>query len=142
MATLRQVIGAMKKVALKQPIVNECYEGSVYDINAKPTTKYANVIITQQQHSETDTLWIFNFYVFYVDRLVDDLETNRLQVQSIGTQVLSNIFTTLEEEYDWVITNRNYTSFEQRFSDLCAGSYASIRVEVVKDSLCAETYDE
>ena len=142
MATLRQVTNVIKKIAMAQPIVNSSYEGSIYDLNANPSNKYATVVITQQQHTETDNLFVYNFYVFYADRLVDDLEDNRLQVQSVGLQVLSNIFKTIEEDLDWVVTGRNYTTFEQRFTDELAGAYVSVRIETPRDSVCPEYYDE
>lgn len=139
--TLKNVVDIIKHISLTQPNVNGVYEGSVYQINADPSSKYSNVIITQRNHTETEKTFIFNFVIFFCDRLVDDLESNRLQIQSNGISVLSNIFKTLENQYDFEILDKIYTTWSERFKDLCAGAFADVRIEVYKDVLCPELYE-
>lgn len=140
--TLKNVVDIIEYVSLKQPNVRQFAEGSVYDINSNPSNKYANVVLTQKEHTETDQTYTFNFVVFYVDRLVDDMESNKLQIQSHGIDVLSNIFKTLEQEYDFDITNRTYITWTQKFLDECCGAYCNVGIEVYKNVLCPELYDE
>lgn len=139
--TLKNVVNIIKAVSLEQPTVNQFDEGSVYDINSNPSNKYANIVLTQREHTETEKTYIFNFIIFYVDRLVDNLESNRLDIQSAGINVLSNVFNTLEQEYEFEYIEKRYTTFTQRFTDECAGVYCNVRIEVYKDLLCPEIFE-
>ena len=140
--TLKNVVDIIEYVSLQQPNVRQFKEGSVYTINSNPSNKYCNVVLTQRNHTETEQTYIFNFVVFYVDRLTDDLENNKLEAQSAGISTLSNIFRTLEQEYDFEIYDKIYTPFEEKFADSCAGAYANVRIEVYKDLVCPELYEE
>lgn len=139
--TLKNVVDIIKYVSMSQPNVRQFAEGSVYDINSNPSNKYANIVLTQREHFETEQTYTFNFIIFYVDRLVDDIDTNRLQIQSAGISVLSNIFRTLENEYDFEILEKTYTTWTQKFIDECSGVYANVRITVYKDVVCEELYD-
>lgn len=139
--TLKNVVNIIKAVSMSQPTVNQFSEGNVYDINSNPSNKYANIVLTQREHTETENTYIFNFIIFYVDRLVDNLETNRLDIQSAGISILSNIFKTLEQEYDFEYIEKRYTTWTQRFTDECAGAYCNVKIEVYKDMVCAEEYE-
>lgn len=139
--TLKNVVDIIKYVSMLQPNIRQFAEGSVYDINKNPSNKYCNIVLTQREHTETEQTYIFNFIIFYVDRLVDNLDSNRLQVQSAGISALSNIFRTLEQEYDFEFLNKTYTTYTERFLDECAGAYANVRIEVYKDVLCPELYE-
>jgi len=138
---LKNVVDIIKYVSMLQPNIRQFAEGSVYDINKNPSNKYCNIVLTQREHTETEQTYIFNFIIFYVDRLVDNLESNRLQVQSAGISALSNIFRTLEQEYDFEILNKTYTTYSEKFTDECAGAYANVRIEVYKNVLCPELYE-
>lgn len=139
--TLKNVVDIIKYVSMLQPNIRQFAEGSVYDINKNPSNKYCNIVLTQREHTETEQTYIFNFIIFYVDRLVDNMDSNRLQVQSAGISALSNIFRTLEQEYDFEFLNKTYTTYAERFLDECAGAYANVRIEVYKDVLCPELYE-
>lgn len=138
---LKNVVDIIKYVSMLQPNIRQFAEGSVYDINKNPSNKYCNIVLTQREHTETEQTYIFNFIIFYVDRLVDNMDSNRLQVQSAGISALSNIFRTLEQEYDFEFLNKTYTTYKERFLDECAGAYANVRIEVYKDVLCPELYE-
>lgn len=128
-------------IALKHPNVNSAYEGNIYDIlNAKPDNKYASVVITQQSHTTDEIYDHYGFVIFYVDRLVDDLEENRVQIQSIGKSMLGNIITAFCNEFEAECENISYQPFTQRFADETAGVYCTITIDTVKDVYCAERY--
>ena len=79
--TLATIIETLKMIALKHPNVNSAYEGNIYEIlNANPNNKYASVVITQQSHTTDEVYDHYGFVIFYVDRLVDDMEENRVQI--------------------------------------------------------------
>lgn len=139
--TLGKIIDTLKMIALKHPNVNSAYEGNIYDIlNSKPDNKYASVVITQQSHTTDETYDHYGFVIFYVDRLVDDLEENRVQIQSIGKSMLGNIITAFCNEFDAECDNILYQPFTQRFTDETAGVYCTITIDTVKDGYCAERY--
>lgn len=139
--TLAKIIDTLKMIALKHPNVNSVYEGNIYDIlNAKPDNKYASVVITQQSHTTDETYDHYGFVIFYVDRLVDDLEENRVQIQSIGKSMLGNIITAFCNEFEAECDNIIYQPFTQRFTDETAGVYCTITIDIIKDAYCAERY--
>lgn len=139
--TLAKIIDTLKMIALKHPNVNSAYEGNIYDIlNAKPDNKYASVVITQQSHTTDEIYDHYGFVIFYVDRLVDDMEENRVQIQSIGKSMLGNIITAFCNEFEAECENISYQPFTQRFADETAGVYCTITIDTVKDVYCAERY--
>ena len=139
--TLLNVIDTIKMFALKHPNINSAYEGNIYDImNANPQQKYASVVLTQQSHTQDDMYDHYGFNIFYIDRLVDDLEENRLQIQSTGKSMLSNIIKAFCEEFDAECDNISYQTFTERFVDECAGVFCTIVIDMVKDAYCTEKY--
>lgn len=141
--TLYQITKALETIALTHPNIRTATDGSIYTImNANPSVKYGTFIVTQNQHRQTEMFDIYGLTLFYVDRLVDNREDNRLQIQSIGKQVLGNIIQTFCETYDvdFPLVVR-YTPFTEKFKDECAGMYVQIELEIIKDNICAEDFD-
>ena len=139
--TLATIIETLKMIALKHPNVNSAYEGNIYEIlNAKPDNKYASVVITQQSHTTDETYDHYGFVIFYVDRLVDDMEENRVQIQSCGKSMLGNIITFFCEEFEAECDNITYQPFTQKFVDMTCGVYCTITIDTVKDIYCPEEY--
>ena len=139
--TLYETIDLLKKIALKHPNIGSASEGNIYEyMNANPSVKYGVFFITQGTHSQDEMFNHFEFTLFYVDRLVDDMEENRLQIQSIGKEILSNILTFFCEELDAECENITYQPFTQKFVDMTAGIYSTITIDVPKDVICPEEY--
>ncbi len=139
--TLYETIDFLKKIALKHPNIGSASEGNIYEyMNANPSVKYGVFFITQGTHSQDEMFNHFEFTLFYVDRLVDDMEENRLQIQSIGKEILSNILTFFCEEFDAECENINFQPFTQKFVDMTAGIYSTITIDVPKDVICPEEY--
>lgn len=140
--TLYELIYTIKHIALKQPNVRTFGEGNIYDIlNANPSVEYDAVILTQGTHTQDNKFNYFNFNLFYVSRLVDNMENNRLQAQSIGVEVLSNIVQFLNDAYDIELNgNISFNTFTEKFTDECAGVYAKITLVVGKELYCGEVY--
>ena len=139
--TLYETIDWLKKIALKHPNIGSASEGNIYEyMNANPSIKYGVFFITQGTHSQDEMFNHFEFTLFYVDRLVDDMEENRLQIQSIGKEILSNILTFFCEEFDAECENISFQPFTQRFVDETAGIYSTITIDVPKDVICPEEY--
>lgn len=138
--TLFEIIELIKEAALSQPNVRTCYEGSVYDLNADLNIDYDVVVITQDTHRESQGFAYYRFHLFFVTRLMSDLETNRLQGQSGGMRVLSNIIRTVCDSLDIEVPDTNFTTFSEKFSDECCGVYCSVEFEIPIDDICAEEY--
>ena len=139
--TLYECVTYFKNIARKQPNVRSAWDGDIYGLlNSNPSIKYATFVISQTTHREQDNFSYYCFNLFYVDRLDETLEDNRLQVQSIGKEVISNIIKTFEELYDGEAVSIVYHPFTEKFPDLCAGQYATIEIEVLNDSICSEEY--
>lgn len=123
-----------------QPNVRTCYEGSVYDLNADLNIDYDVVVITQNTHRESQNFAYYGFHLFFVTRLMSDLETNRLQGQSDGMRVLSNIIRTVSNALDMDMPDVTYVPFTQRFADETSGVYCSVEFQIPIEDVCAEAY--
>lgn len=139
--TLIQIIQILKQIALVQPNIKSATDGSIYDImNTNPSVKYDVVHFSQTTHQSDETTDYYGLNIFYVSRLEDSLEDNRLQIQSIGKEILDNIIRTFCENWGIDIPTITYTPFTQKFNDLCAGCYCNLRLEIPKEIICADDY--
>ena len=139
--TLKALVEYIRDTALSQPNVRSFGEGSIYDfMNSNPSISYDVVFVSQTIHRESERWDFYGFNIFYVSRLDDDLESNRLEVQSIGKEVLDNIIRNVTEELDVEYPTVSFTPFTQRFVDECAGVYCSITLEIPRDVVCGEEY--
>lgn len=139
--TLAQVIDTFEKVAMQQPSINMIVRNDVFRINTSPSLKYGVFAWTQGQHTGSIagmTSYAFSF--FYVDRLKEDL-SNQVEVQSVGCETIGNILRALEE-YDIEVGNYTMQTFNQRFTDECAGVFCNVTLSVPQVSACPETYGE
>lgn len=139
--TLLDVVGKLETIGLGQPTVRSVGEGNIYDyMNTDPSKKYGVFFISQNQHIEHEEFDEYSFTLFFVDRLEDDMESNRLRIQSHGKQVLGNILTAFCDEYDVDFPEIVYTPFTQRFLDECAGVFADVTLDIYKNNICEEDY--
>lgn len=139
--TLAQVIDIFEKVAMQQPSINMIVQNDVFRINSSPSLKYGVFAWTQGQHSGSIAgMTSFAFSFFYVDRLKEDL-SNQVEVQSAGCETIGNILRVLEE-YDIEVGNYTMQTFNQRFTDECAGVFCNVTLSVPQVSACPETYGE
>ena len=137
--TLLQIIDILKGIALSQANIRSATDGDIYDaLNGSLRVKYGAFHINQTSHQTTENTDTYGLNLFYVDRLEDD-DSNRLQIQSIGKTVLDNIVRTFCEDYDTDMPTITYTPFTQRFTDMTAGVYATITLTVFKEWTCAES---
>ena len=139
--TLFQIIQILKEIALSQPNIKSATDGSIYDVmNTNPSVKYDVVHFSQTTHQSDEETDYYGLNIFYVSRLEDSLEDNRLQIQSIGKEVLDNIIRTFCENWGIDFPIITYTPFTQKFNDLCAGCYCNLRLEIPKEIICADDY--
>ena len=140
--TLAETIKMIEVVASKQPSVNMIVRNDVFRLNTIPTAKYGVFAWTQQQHTapaDGDTLRV-SLTLYYVDRLNEDA-SNRLEVQSMAVQVLTNIIRGLSGRGVWQTGDAALRTFDQKFLDVCAGAFATLTLAAPYDTLCNTTYD-
>lgn len=139
--TLYEIVDILKKIALDQPNIRSASDGSVYDkMNTNPSVQYDVFHISQTNHQEDFETDYYGLQLFYISRLEDSLEDNRLQIQSIGKEILGNVIRTFCENFAIDYPTITYIPFTQKFNDLTAGVYCNVRLEVPKDLVCADDY--
>lgn len=140
--TLLEVIRAIESAAAMQPAVSMIVENDVFRLNSYADARYGVFAWTQGRH-RVDALtpdWMrYSFTFFYIDRLRNDI-ANQAEVQSVGIEVLRNVLRILR---DGGIDPESYEfqTFNQRFSDECAGVYCSVVLLVDSGATCAEGED-
>ena len=139
--TLAQLIRLFEGIAKEQPSINMIVQQDVFRINSAPSLKYGVFAWTQGQHSGSiNGMQTYSFSLFYVDRLLEDL-SNQIEIQSVGCETLGNILRALDE-YDVEVGNYTMQTFNQRFTDECAGVFCNVPLSVPQVSACPETYGE
>ena len=78
--TLAQLIRLIESIAKEQPSISMIVQQDVFRINSAPSLRYGVFAWTQGQHTgSVNGMQTFNFTLFYVDRLTDDL-SNQIEV--------------------------------------------------------------
>lgn len=135
---LYTTIKTIEDLAAKEPPVASICRNDVYLLNAAKDARYGVFAWTQGTHRITvdGTSYRFAFYLYYIDRLTDG-DTNRLEVQSVGVEVLRNVIAGMEA---LGIGNEGATirTFTEKFADECAGAYADVTFEVPSSYICRE----
>lgn len=135
--SLYSTVEYIKNKAKAQPNVGLVYEGDIYDLNERQDISYPAVVASQSTHVESGDFRAYGFNLFYVDRLTAD-KSNRLEIQSIAIEALSNIAKALKDE-GYEISELRYHCFDERFDAECAGAYVEITLSE-PDYLCEEKY--
>ena len=139
--TLQEIFNRLNEIALKQPNICDIIEtGNIYDLNSKREAKFGVFCVAQGTHTydAENAVTSFNFIIYYVDRLKDNAD-NKIQIQSIGIETLKNILLTLSKTEDVDISECNFNVFTESFSQLCAGAYATVRINSF-DEGCYEVF--
>ncbi len=139
---LLQTIRAIESAAAAQPNVGTIVRNDIFRLNSHPAVNYGVFAWLQGEHttSADSSIIAFNFTFFYVDRLTAD-KANEVQIQSQGIETLENILRTLDGLGLYNAGIASYRTFNQRFSDECAGVFVTVSLETVKDAICPETFD-
>ena len=83
--------------------------------------------ITQNPHSSDLEYMRFSLNLFYIDRL-NNSRDNEVQIQSHGIEVLRQLLRLLADDLSF--GDAQYTSFHDRFQDLCAGVYVTVTFNI------------
>lgn len=140
--TLLQLIRTIERVAAEQPAVGTIVRSDIFRLNAAPSVKYGAFAWLQGEHrAGAGSLMDYTFTFFYADRLTAD-RTNEIEVQSVGVEVLTNIVRRLEDLGVYCEGDVTFRTFNQRFSDECAGVFCNVTLQVLKDDLCPSDYSQ
>lgn len=137
---LLQTINLIEAIASDQPPVNSIVRNDIYRLDSLPAVEYGVFSWLQGQHrtSIDSSLMFYDFTFFYVDRLTADHD-NEIQIQSNGIEVLENILMALSD-YGLVAGEHTFRTFNERFSDECAGVFVNVALEVPKEGICAQGF--
>lgn len=140
--TLKQIINSIKQCAELEPNVNGVYVNDVYQLNAIPNVDYSCIVITQNTHVNDEDTITYQFYLFYVDRLINPTDgyDNQIEIQSRGIEVIRNIvnrFNEVNDDDTFIEYSYQLTPFNERFKDDCSGIYATINVITETQGDCA-----
>ena len=130
-------IKQIKNISLSNGLVNETGEGDIYIHLNSGMHKYPCVFLTVQNVTFTNDIVNVNATLFYVDRLLDN-SSNKLEIQSNGITVLSQILDRIAEETVINTVQNVYTPFEEKFADLCAGQFVTFRASFPNDVICSD----
>ena len=132
----------MEVTAGRQPTIRSVVRNDVFRLNSLPDARYGVFAWLQGEHRadlEGDLL-TFAFTLFYVDRLTFD-KRNEVEVQSVGIETLENVLTALAD-LGIVAGEHTYRTFNQRFSDECAGVFCNVTLSVPKGDICADEFPD
>ena len=138
--TLKQTIELVERVASTQPSINMIVGNDVFKLNAIPDARYGVFAWTQGNHTASveGNTHRFAFTFFYVDRLTED-KSNMVEIQSTGIETLNNILLSLDEMGVFV-NDYTFTTFNERFTDECAGVFVNVALDVPIASECGEDF--
>lgn len=142
--TLKEIVNAINRIARQQPLINSIIEsGDIYELNEKADVEFSAFCAVQTAHTlnKSENIMNYQFTLYFVDRLTSD-GSNKIDVQSTGIQVLTNIIKTFEDLYEdeaELAETINFEVFTESFKQLCAGAYATVTIQ--SDVYpCIETY--
>lgn len=141
--TLLDVIKMLEAAAAAQPAVHTIVRQDARRLNDCPDAKYGVFSWVQGTHTrivgEDEIHFVFN--LFYIDRLTADRK-NETEIQSVGIQVLDNILHIIDDNANVLgfLNEVQFTPFDYRFADECAGVYTTVRIVVSAETTCAEEY--
>ena len=140
--TLIEIIQSVELVAANQPTIASIVRNDVFRLNSFPDAKYSVFAWLQGEHRTglEDDLMHYSFTFFYVDRLTFD-KGNEIEIQSVGIETLENILRTLEG-YGIMAGEYTFRTFNQRFADECAGVFCNVILEMPKNTMCEELFED
>lgn len=104
--------------------------GDIYHISEIADASYPAFVLTNREVYQNRDEYYEDHHVimFEFDRLTES-QDNNLDVQSHSIQTLKAIVDKLEE-LGCIISVAQYTPFVQRFSDMCSGAMADVRLRI------------
>lgn len=144
---LKRLINNIGDLAIKEKLVNySASAGSLAEINPVPVENYPLLFITPSGlHQVMENTIIYQITLTYVDRLLED-SSNDIDIYSNSIDELQNIVNGIKilpevVKVEDVYEIRNFTDTEA-LNDRVSGSYCTIRITTLKETLCYIEGDE
>jgi hypothetical protein len=133
--TYYSLLNTLKKLTQKHYLLNEFGEGDVYEFMNSGNHKYPCLFITLSNISVDEDSTQYNFTLFYIDRLTDDLN-NKINVQTTGVEIVKQILARLVDEIGTLTVNSvDYTMFTEKFADMCGGVFCNVVLDDYTNNL-------
>lgn len=145
--TLKEVVSVIERVAGRYPSIRTIVENDIYKLNSIADVVYGVFGFIQGEHRERidERAISYKFTFIYVDRLQEN-GGNVLDVQTEGIMALSEIVkgvrAEVEREGGDVGGEISYNTFNQRFTDVCAGVMCDVEVDVPFEGCVVEYEDK
>lgn len=112
---------ALNSVGISHPLVNTVLHDR-YRLNDLGDIKYPALIFIKDNIQVGIQISIANYSIIYVDRLTVERD-NTIKIQSVGTQVISELLNVFYDNFDVEKTNEYFTVeyFNERYADSVAG---------------------
>lgn len=134
--TLRETIDEIIDHSKSIGGIRDAVEGDIYSyLNSGPSCEYPNITVTQGSHRVYEDRNLWNFTVFYTDRLSKD-GNDKVMIQSTGISVLKEIIRHMSDIEGIEFPETDVITFEQKFKDDCAGAYATFRLTTFDEGIC------
>ncbi|MCD8041526.1 MAG: hypothetical protein LUH10_00525 [Tannerellaceae bacterium] len=125
-----ELVKLISNICLAHPLVNDVHYG-IYHSSQCENIEYGAIILTPGSMDTTVNTIEYNFNLMYVDRLKAD-ESNELEVQSNGIDVIRGIISVIAEHHSMLLDYEdtvNVNVFSRQFADNVAGAVAPIRIK-------------
>lgn len=125
-----EIVNLLTGICRAHPLVNDVHYG-IYHSSQNENIQYGAVIITANTIATSVNTISYSFNLMYVDRLTAD-ETNEIEVQSCGVDVIRQVVSVLSEHHSLLLdyeNNINVEVFTRQFADNVAGAVATINIQ-------------
>lgn len=140
---LEKLLYAICDVAIQQKCANFAAAGAdIYALNAMTIKDWPVFFISPTgTHTALRDTTEFTLTVYYMERLLDS-NVNDVTILSVAIEQLKNLVRHISELKEVVGVDEQYELYNfvetEAMNDRVAGAYATIRVEVINDTICPE----
>lgn len=140
---LEKLLYAICDVAIQQKCANYAAAGAdIYSLNEKTIKDWPVFFISPTgAHTALVNTTEYTITLYYMERLLDDSE-NDVTVFSVAIEQLKNLVRHIDNLPEVVGVDNQYELYNfietEAMNDRVAGAYATIRVEVINDTICPE----
>lgn len=140
---LEKLLYAICDVAIQQKCANFAAAGAdIYALNAMTIKDWPVFFISPTgTHTALRDTTEFTLTIYYMERLLDS-NVNDVTILSVAIEQLKNLVRHISELKEVVGVDEQYELYNfvetEAMNDRVAGAYATIRVEVINDTICPE----
>lgn len=139
--TYYDLIENLKECALEEPNMHFAGSKDVFELNSLPDIEYDVFYITPNAHRLNENTIHYSLNLYYISRW-DETDNNQLLIHSAGITKLQNIINRFNDRFPEVGLSYpgTFTTFYQKFKDMCAGVYLTLEFVLPSIACEYETY--